>query len=610
MFSAVKATTSIFARLSSPLHSHSLSTSMLPTATRMPATRSRRSRPKAPPGVRTMSSAATATQKATPEAVPHAAPVDSKIQTHFSARRFADAPISEASKQGIKHEYLSDVQVATLDSALAGSDLLVQAKTGTGKTLAFLLPAVERLSQMELANRKISMLVLSPTRELALQIEEEAHTLVANHPFKVAHAIGGTNMTATSRKIMENPPRILIATPGRLVDHLENTGNFAHLFSDLKVIVYDEADRLLDQGFRKELDKILGYLPDKTKVKRQALLFSATVSQEVKGIAKGALAANYKFISTLRDDEVNTHEHVPQQSMIVPFSQQLAATFAFLQQDRILHNGVSKAMIFLPTARLVGFYYEALSQLPAGTLPPLFEIHSRKSQPARIKAADSFKESREGVLISSDVTARGMDFPGVTLILQPGLPPNSEQYIHRLGRTARAGASGRGILILDQAESFFLRDRTIGSLGITPIPQVATPGLYHLTDAELATATAQMSTVLPSVSAETKAQAYRAFLGVYKTSLKGLRWTREELVEHANEFAVRALGWTDPEMPSIEKKTIGKMDLRGVKGLNVVASEPRPPRGQPGQGQGQGQSRGGAPGGQSRGGQRRGPPRN
>lgn len=98
--------------------------------------------------------------------------------------------------------------------------------------------------------------------------------------------------------------------------------------------------------------------------------------------------------------------------MIVPFSQQLAATLAFLQQDRILHNGASKAIIFLPTARLVGFYYEALFKLPQGSLPPLYEIHSRKSQPARIKAADQFKDSREGVLISSDVTARGMDFPG------------------------------------------------------------------------------------------------------------------------------------------------------------------------------------------------------
>ncbi|KAJ6538489.1 P-loop containing nucleoside triphosphate hydrolase protein [Mycena vulgaris] len=583
MFSAVKATTSIFARI--PLHSRSFTTVMIPAVAKMPATRSRRSRPRGPPTARSMASAATATATATATTRPPVAPVQaarpvspSRDESHFSGRRFADEPISEASKQGIKHEYLSDVQAATLDHALSGIDLLVQAKTGTGKTLAFLLPAVERLSKMELVNRKISMLVLSPTRELALQIEEEAQTLISKHPFKVAHAIGGTNMTATAKRIMENPPRILIATPGRLNDHLENTPGFAHLFNDLKVIVYDEADRLLDQGFRRELDKILTYLPDKTKVKRQALLFSATVSEEIKIVAKSALASNYKFVSTLRANEVNTHEHVPQQSLIVPFAQHLAATLAFLQQDRILHNGFSKAIIFLPTARLVSFYFEALSELPKGSLPPMFEIHSRKSQPQRTKAAEAFKDAKEGVLISSDVTARGMDFPAVTLVLQPGLPPNSEQYIHRLGRTARAGASGRGILILDPVEDFFLRDRTIKGLGITPVPEVVTPGLYHMAPAELAAATTAVQNILPKVASGTKSQAYRAFLGVYNSSLKSMRWSRDDLVRHGNEFAVSALGWTGEQLPEIERQTIGKMGLKGVQGLNIVAGKPSGPR--------------------------------
>ncbi|KAJ7741138.1 P-loop containing nucleoside triphosphate hydrolase protein [Mycena metata] len=525
------------------------------------------------------------------------APV-ARDESHFSQRRFADAPISEASKKGIEHEFLSDVQAATLDYALSGLDLLVQAKTGTGKTLAFLLPAVERLAQMDLVNRKISMLVLSPTRELALQIEEEAETLIKKHTFAVGHAIGGTNMKAEGKRLMEQPPRILISTPGRLVDHLENTPSFVHLFSDLRVIVYDEADRLLDQGFRRELDKILSYLPDKTKVKRQALLFSATVSEEIKGVAKGALASNYKFISTLRADEVNTHEHVPQQSIIVPFAHHLAATLAFLQQDRLLLNkGSSKAIIFLPTARLVGFWYEALSLLPKGSLPPLFEIHSRLSQPRRIRAADQFKDATEGVLISSDVTARGMDFPNVTLVLQPGLPPNSEQYIHRLGRTARAGASGRGILLLDADEAFFLRDRTIAALPISPVPAVPTPNLYHLAPSELANAVDMISAVLPQVTADTKAAAYRAFLGVYNSSLKGMKWTRNDLVAKGNRFAVEGLGWTEAAPPGIEKKTLGKMNLKGVDGLNVIANIAREPRGGGGGG-----GRGGGSGGGARGG--------
>jgi ATP-dependent RNA helicase MSS116 len=169
----------------------------------------------------------------------------------------------------------------------------------------------------------------------------------------------------------------------------------------------------------------------------------------------------------------------------------------------------------------------------------------------------------------------------VTLILQPGLPPNAEQYIHRLGRTARAGASGRGIVILDHDEAFFLRDRTIAGLGITPVPQVVTPGLYHLTNTDLATATIAINAALPRVSNEAKAQAYRAFLGVYNATLKSLGWTREGLVRHGNEFVRSALGWTEPELPGIEKKTAGKMNLKGVPGLNIIPTEAREPRGGP-----------------------------
>ncbi|KAF7301998.1 hypothetical protein MIND_00766000 [Mycena indigotica] len=585
----------------------SRSTRLMIPSTTSPATRSRhrpRKRPANAGSARTMASTATATARAAP---PHLASTQqasasntqppslvplhpqtasipptsqARDETHFSAKRFADAPISAASKKGIKHEFMSDVQASTIDYALAGHDLLVQAKTGTGKTLAFLLPSVERLAKMtDLESRKISMLVLSPTRELALQIEEEAKSLLANHPFTSNHAIGGTNMQSFSRRLLETPPTILIATPGRLVDHLENTPNFSHLFKDLRVIVYDEADRLLDAGFRRELDKILKFMPDRKQVRRQALLFSATISKEIKEIAKESMMPNYKFISTLREDEVNTHEHVPQQSLIVPFPQHLPATLAFLLQDRVKNSGSTKAMVFLPTARAVSFFYEALSQLPRGTLPPVYEIHSRKSQPARVKAADAFKEAKQGVLISSDVTARGMDFPGVTLIIQAGLPANAEQYVHRLGRTARAGAGGRGIVILTENESFFLRDKAVREFGITPVaasPSAENPHMASLDSAQLAEAGEAIQTVLPLVSNETKAQTYRAFLGFYNGSLKGMKWTREELVRSANAYVTEALGWTGEQLPDIEKKTVGKMNLKGVPGLNIVVSPPRP----------------------------------
>lgn len=209
-------------------------------------------------------------------------------------------------------------------------------------------------------------------------------------------------------------------------------------------------------------------------------------------------------------------------------------------------------MVFFPTARQVGFARELLSQLDG--LPPILEIHSRKSQPARIKAADAFKVAKSAVLLSSDVAARGMDFPGVTLVLQVGLPANSDQYIHRLGRTARAGAAGRGILLLSSPEKFFL-----GTPGMRDIP---------LTPAPVPPSSIPLS--LENVAREMKEQAYRAWLGYYNGYSKAMGMSKQELVEAASEYAVEALGWTKGELPpGLEPRAVGMMGLKGVKGLNI-----------------------------------------
>lgn len=450
----------------------------------------------------------------------------------------------------MKHEFLSDVQAATLDLALAGNDLLVQAKTGTGKTIAFLLPAIERLLKAPVNTRRgVSILVLSPTRELALQIQKEAETLLAHHTFSVQHAIGGTNQTAELKRLINSPCDILVATPGRLLDHLRSS-SLPDRLSELKTIVYDEADRLLDQGFKPALDAISGFLPPRHT--RQALLFSATVSKEIKAVAAGALRPGYSFVSTLLEDETNTHEHVEQTYIITPQANFISTAVSIIQQDMLAHPGSSKCMVFFPTARQVGFARELLSQLDG--LPPILEIHSRKSQPARIKAADAFKVAKSAVLLSSDVAARGMDFPGVTLVLQVGLPANSDQYIHRLGRTARAGAAGRGILLLSSPEKFFL-----GTPGMRDIP---------LTPAPVPPSSIPLS--LENVAREMKEQAYRAWLGYYNGYSKAMGMSKQELVEAASEYAVEALGWTKGELPpGLEPRAVGMMGLKGVKGLNI-----------------------------------------
>ncbi|KAG6867359.1 hypothetical protein C0993_003844 [Termitomyces sp. T159_Od127] len=225
---------------------------------------------------------------------------------HFSDRTFQSAPISAESKRAIPHEFMSDVQAATIDAGLSGKDLLVQAKTGTGKTMAFLLPAIERLAKVAQPPRGVSILVLAPTRELALQIEQEALVLLKHHThMTVGHVMGGTNNRTSLNTILRNPPTILVATPGRLYDHL-TTPEYASAvqaqFRGLRTLVYDEADRLLDQGFKRELDGILRALPDRHVSPRQVMLYSATISKDIREVRfESAFAFRLTLCERLRN---------------------------------------------------------------------------------------------------------------------------------------------------------------------------------------------------------------------------------------------------------------------------------------------------------------------
>ncbi|KAG2157620.1 P-loop containing nucleoside triphosphate hydrolase protein [Suillus bovinus] len=497
---------------------------------------------------------------------------------HFTSKRFVDAPISQLSKAGIRHEFLTDVQDATLEHALSGIDLLVQAKTGTGKTTAFLLPAIERLASSRSTSSDMGqILVIAPTRELVLQIEEEAISLLAHHPYGVQSVIGGTNINTEKNRLNSPTARtdILIATPGRLLDHLTSG-----LILRPSVLILDEADRLLDQGFRKDLERIVGFLPDRRGTKRQCMLFSATFDEAIRKIAKIYLDPNYKFISTLHADEINTHEHVPQSYLITPLEDTLPTLVSLLKQA----GPQAKTMLFCTTARgtaVVASVLQQVSAAPQSMLPPIYQIQSRMSQAARTRAAQEFRDAPEGaILVTSDVTARGMDFPSVTHIIQLSLPSSPAQYIHRLGRTARAGAAGEGILMLMPDEQFFLRLPEIASLPLTPHTQIEHTGnlKFKLDDRSIG-------------------QAYSAWLGFYKSWLKQLRWSPTELVKQGAVWA-QCLGWPSvtevgggPSTsggaparigargghavatwipPPIAKRTVGLMGLRGTPGLNVV----------------------------------------
>jgi ATP-dependent RNA helicase MSS116 len=212
-----------------------------------------------------------------------------------------------------------------------------------------------------------------------------------------------------------------------------------------------------------------------------------------------------------------------------------------------------KIMVFFPTARstqLASEMFEACGK-------PVFEIHSRKSQAVRTKAADKFREARAAVMMSSDVTARGMDFPDVTMVIQIGVPSAREQYIHRLGRTGRAGKTGKGLLMLDPAEKFFLN-------GVRDLPiEVLNPAIDSQVDQRVRKA-------ISRINPDTKAQAYSAWLGFYNGSSGKMKWSKDDLIFAANNYALETLQCES--LPGLLKKTVGKMGLKGfTANLNIVS---------------------------------------
>lgn len=489
--------------------------------------------------------------------------------------------------EDLKFDHMMPVQAATLHDLLANRvDCLAQAKTGTGKTIAFLLPAIQTMINK---NRRpgsgVSLLVISPTRELALQIAKEANQLLQRLPqYKVAVAIGGTNKNTEEKAILRGAD-ILVATPGRLYDHLSSE-QIKNAFNNLDTLVLDEADRLLDMGFMNALKDIIKCLPDKEQSNRQGMLFSATIAPHVEKVAHLVLAKNYKFISTIPKGEVNTHDRVPQGLIVVPeFSDVAAAMVGAIRSEmEIATAPLFKCIIFAPTASLVDYYGQLLEQLPG--MPQISVLHSRVSQSKRTNTTEQFRNANSGILVATDVVARGMDFPRVTNVLQVGVPSDKESYIHRLGRTARAGAEGRGTFIICQDETFFSK-WTLKEITFNPEP------------VDLS-AKQQIRSI--SEKMDNHAKTYQGWMGYYKNHCKGLGYDNAGLVAAANRFASEGLG--SPEVPGIQKSTIGKMGLRGVKGLNVIPDLPKAPRaggggGRPGQG-----GRGG--GGAGRGGGRTG----
>jgi ATP-dependent RNA helicase RhlE len=320
----------------------------------------------------------------------------------------------------IGFEKPTPIQQQAIPVVLSGKDLLGSAQTGTGKTAAFLLPVLHRL--LTEPTQGTQVLVLEPTRELALQVEEHAKILSKYTPFRSACVYGGVPF-GPQEKAFADGVEIIAATPGRLLDHLRQ-GNAR--FDKLRILVLDEVDRMLDMGFLPDVRSILRQLPEK----RQTLFFSATVPSEIGRLADGMLHEPVRIAIT---PERKTAEGVTQQ--IYPVKDHLKAK---LLEVLLSHEHVTSALVFTRTKQGADKVCAVVERQGL----PVSRIHGDLSQSQRLKALAQFKEGEVKFLVATDIAARGLDVEGISHVINYDLPDSPEDYIHRVGRTARAGETG------------------------------------------------------------------------------------------------------------------------------------------------------------------------
>ena len=338
------------------------------------------------------------------------------------------------------------IQHKAIPIATEGKDIIAVAQTGTGKTLAFAIPVIQRLSQ-----GKGNCLVLVPTRELAIQVDETFQKLAPLFGMRSTVVIGGASMQLQIQALRKNP-RIIIATPGRLVDHI-NERNIMLAF--INILVLDEADRMLDMGFQPQIEHILKYISKN----RQTMLFSATIPPEIIkiGTAHMRLPINIEIAPS-----GTVAERVIQELFIV--NRDLKRKLL----EKIL--GQYKGSVLLFTRTKIGA--AKITRFIRGIGYSAAEIHSNRSLGQRKEALEGFKTGRYRVLVATDIASRGIDVTGIELVVNYDLPEDSENYVHRIGRTARAGHEGRAI-------SFATPDQKDDIKNIERITKAALPISRH-----------------------------------------------------------------------------------------------------------------------------------
>ncbi|PIR48262.1 hypothetical protein COU80_04805 [Candidatus Peregrinibacteria bacterium CG10_big_fil_rev_8_21_14_0_10_55_24] len=354
----------------------------------------------------------------------------SSIQSSFTQIGVEPPFVSVLEKHGITVP--TPIQHQAIPAILQGKDLVGIAQTGTGKTYAFGLPMLQSM-----AHEKGRALIIVPTRELAQQIEEALAPLASLYRIGIAVFIGGASMHL-QRRMLRNNPRILVATPGRLNDHLEKK---TVTLREVRILVLDEADRMLDMGFKPQIDRILAHVPRE----RQTLLFSATMPKEIMQLASAQM-------------------RLPLRIEVAPSG----TTAAKVEQELIIVQQVNKGMLLQSLLRDYHGSVLVFSRTKHGAKKitrllndqgfPAAEIHANRSLGQRRAALQGFKTGKYRILVATDIASRGIDVTGIEVVINYDLPDDAGDYVHRIGRTGRADREGRAISFATPSQAQHIRE--------------------------------------------------------------------------------------------------------------------------------------------------------
>jgi len=351
----------------------------------------------------------------------------------MNSKCFEDFCLDEAILRAVREQGYrqpTDIQSAAIPEVLAGKDVLATAQTGTGKTAAFCLPMLDRFHRRP--GTGVRGLVLTPTRELAIQVESDLRAYGSHLRVKSGVILGGVPINQQIRDSRQQPA-ILVATPGRLLDLLRHK----HVRLDrVEMLVLDEADRMLDMGFIQDVRTIVSQIPNN----RQTLLFSATLSAEVKALASGMLR---EPVSVATAASASVAAKIDQKVLFVDQSDKASLLIEILRRDH-----VRRALVFTRTKHRADRLMRHLSR--NGILADA--IHSNKSQNGRQRSLAAFDDGRIRVLVATDIVARGIDVEGISHVINYELPNDALSYVHRVGRTARAGSAGVALSFCDATE--------------------------------------------------------------------------------------------------------------------------------------------------------------